>query len=84
MSKRPSIIGDLKLPSAEPVALAPQPNNPAPAAEERKPAGRKPRPDIVHTSVYLPKPVYQKLREIAFTTDVKILGVYPADSFRAE
>jgi hypothetical protein len=69
MSKRPSIIGDLKLPGAEPAAT------PTPAAAESRPAGRKPRPDIVHTSVYLPKPVYQKLREIAFMTDQKIHDV---------
>jgi len=29
----------------------------------------------VHTSVYLPQPVYRKLREIAFTTDQKIHDV---------
>jgi hypothetical protein len=67
---RPSIIGDLKLsttPEHEPSVAAPPepPANPAPA-------GRKPRPDIVHTSVYLPKAVHRQLREIAFTTDQKI------------
>ena len=79
MTKRPSIISDLKLPGAETPAPAPapapQPETPTPVAEEHKPGGRKPRPDIVHTSVYLPKPVYQRLREIAFTTDVKIHDV---------
>ena len=64
MSKRPSLIGGLSLPGAQ--AAAPEP------AAEPKPAGRKPRPDIVHTSVYLPEPVHRKLREIAFTTDQKI------------
>jgi hypothetical protein len=36
------------------------------------PAGRKPRPDIVHSSVYLPEPVYEALREAAFKERVKI------------
>lgn len=72
MSKRPSLIADLKL-SSEPESpshAAPQPDVPEPVA-----TGRKPRPDIVHTSVYLPKAVYQRLREIAFTTDQKIHDV---------
>jgi len=73
MSKRPSIIGNLTLPSAEP-APAPDPAPSAPSVEA-KPAGRKPRPDIVHTSIYLPRPVYRKLREIAFTTDQKVHDV---------
>ncbi len=72
MSKRPSLIADLKLSTPEPTPTAPaQP----PAETSPKPAGRKPRPDIVHTSVYLPRPVYRKLREIAFTTDQKIHDV---------
>lgn len=64
MSKRPSLLGALPLQadaapqSAEPVAAAP--------------AGRKPRPNIVHTSVYLPKPVYMKIREIAYFEERKI------------
>jgi hypothetical protein len=36
------------------------------------PPGRKPRPDIVHSSVYLPEPVYEALREAAFKERVKI------------
>ena len=69
MTKRPSIIGNLSLPGSEPATA------PAETTAEPKPAGRKPRPDIVHTSVYLPQPVYRKLREIAFTTDQKIHDV---------
>lgn len=62
MSKRPSVIGGLKLNAAKPVEeLAPPPL-----------ASRKPRPDIVHTSIYLPKAVHRALREIAFTTDRKV------------
>ncbi len=72
MSKRPSLIADLRL-SSEPEP----PSDAAPAPDAPKPVatGRKPRPDIVHTSVYLPKAVYQRLREIAFTTDQKIHDV---------
>lgn len=73
MSKRPSLIADLKLSTPAP---DPSPPPPEPASEPvAKPTGRKPRPDIIHTSVYLPKPVYQRLREIAFTTDQKIHDV---------
>ncbi len=67
MSKRPSVIGGLALPGSEP-----------PASTQSKPdtVGEKPkrraRPEIVHTSVYIPRPVYQKLREIAFALDCKI------------
>lgn len=62
MSKRPSVIGELKLASVsapEPVAAA-------------EPTRRKANPDVVHTSVYIPKAVHRKLREIAFTTDQKV------------
>lgn len=64
MSKRPSVLGDLKLAKAN-----------APAATPASPAGRKERPDVIHTSIYLPKPVYLKLREIAYVTDRKIHDV---------
>ena len=74
VSKRPSLIADLKLNTP---AQAPSPPAAEAAAPEDAPkaTGRKPRPDIIHTSVYLPKPVYQRLREIAFTTDQKIHDV---------
>ena len=67
MSKRPSVIGGLALPGSEPPALAPS----KPDAPVEKPK-RRARPEIVHTSVYIPRPVYQKLREIAFALDCKI------------
>jgi hypothetical protein len=35
-------------------------------------AGRRPRPDIVHSSLYLPEPVYEALRESAFNERCKI------------
>jgi hypothetical protein len=37
-----------------------------------KPVGRKPRPDIVHTSVYLPEVTYEALRQIAFDERCRI------------
>jgi hypothetical protein len=42
-----------------------------PKAQEAAP-GRRPRPDIVHSSVYLPEAVYEALREAAFKERVKI------------
>ena len=37
-----------------------------------KPVGRRPAPDIVHSSVYLSEPVYEALRQVAFTERCKI------------
>ena len=37
-----------------------------------RPGGRQPRSDIVHTSLYLPGPVYEALREVAFKERRKI------------
>jgi hypothetical protein len=37
-----------------------------------KPAGRKPRPGIVHSSLYLPVATHEALREAAFRERVKI------------
>jgi hypothetical protein len=37
-----------------------------------KPVGRRPRPDIVHTSVYLPEATYEALRRIAFDERCRI------------
>ena len=37
-----------------------------------KPAGRWPRSDIKHTSVYLPEAAYEALREVAFDERRKI------------
>jgi hypothetical protein len=69
MSKRPSLVAGLQIntpPAADPVSPALEP------AAAAKPAGRKATPDIVHTSVYLPKPAHRKLKEIAFHTDQKV------------
>lgn len=38
----------------------------------QKPARRLPRPDIVHTSVYLPQAAYDALRQTAFDERRKI------------
>ena len=73
MSKRPSIIGGLNLQSASPPqsvasALSATPDTsstPAPRA----------RPEVVHTSLYLPREVHRRLREIAFARDVKVHDV---------
>jgi len=37
-----------------------------------KPGGRHPRPDIVHTSLYLPDALYEALRKVAFQERRKI------------
>jgi len=37
-----------------------------------KPGGRKPRPGIIHTSVYLPEALYEGLRLAAFEERRKI------------
>ncbi|CAA2108971.1 hypothetical protein MBUL_04464 (plasmid) [Methylobacterium bullatum] len=73
MSKRPSIVGGLTLSDA---GLAPS-SQPAPAetAPAPKSPSRRARPEVVHTSVYLPREVHRRLREIAFTRDVKVHDV---------
>lgn len=83
MTKRPSLIGGLSLPgpeTREPIASTDPtpdavPSQPAPDVWSAKPAGRRARPDVVHTSVYLPREVHRRLREIAFTRDVKVHDV---------
>jgi hypothetical protein len=56
------------------MAKRPRAQLPASGAS-REPAGRQPRPDIVHSSVYLPEPVYEALRETAFKERCKIHDV---------
>jgi hypothetical protein len=46
-------------------------SRPAPSSAAREPAGA-PRPDVVHSSLYLPEPVYEALRETAFKERCKI------------
>jgi hypothetical protein len=38
----------------------------------RRPAGRRNRPDVVHSSLYLPEPVHEALRQVAFKERCKI------------
>jgi hypothetical protein len=45
---------------------------PSTSGASKGPAGRRPRPDIVHSSLYLPEPVYEALRESAFKERCKI------------
>lgn len=74
MTKRPSIIGGLNLSGSEPREAVPENPTTRPEAAP-KAAGRKARPEVVHTSVYLPREVHRRLREIAFTRDVKVHDV---------
>lgn len=81
MSKRPSLIGGLILPTNDAPAAPPEPEKAAESsipdriAAPKPASGRRSRPDVVHTSVYLPREVHRRLREIAFTRDVKVHDV---------
>jgi hypothetical protein len=46
-------------------------SGPTPSSASREPA-RGLRPDVVHSSLYLPEPVYEALREAAFKERCKI------------
>ena len=41
-----------------------RPRSPVAAGASKAPAGRRPRPDIVHSSLYLPEAVYEALRRV--------------------
>lgn len=75
MTRRPSIIAGLDLDTVTTPPAASEPVQEAPAtsapAKAKAPA-RRAAPDVVHTSIYLPKEAHQKLREIAYTTDKKV------------
>jgi hypothetical protein len=45
---------------------------PTTSGAPREPPGRRPRPDVVHSSLYLPEPVYEALRETAYNERCKI------------
>ena len=47
-------------------------SRPAPSSASSKPSGRGLRPDVVHSSLYLPEAVYEALRETAFHERCKI------------
>lgn len=76
VSKRPSLIGGLTLPGSDArEAVTDRPPEAAADVPTPKASGRRARPEIVHTSVYLPREVHRRLREIAFTRDVKVHDV---------
>jgi hypothetical protein len=65
--KRPSVIDSLDLtgaPATEP------PSNVVLLTQESQ-AKPKPNPEVHHTSIYVPKVAYRKIREIALTHDAK-------------
>ena len=62
------MIGSLSL-VPEATATTPEPQETIAKPVRRKPEG------VVHTSIYVPRPVYQKLREIAFTQERKVHDV---------
>jgi hypothetical protein len=51
--------------------ISTNPGEPPPSSASSEHAGRV-RPDIVHSSLYLPEPVYEALRETAFKERCKI------------
>jgi hypothetical protein len=65
MGKRPSVVDGLSLDSG----LFSSEEMPAAKAD---PVKVKACPDVQHTSVYIPRPVYERLREISFHERVKI------------
>jgi len=75
MSKRPSLIAGLINPQPEPAPEAPSVARVEPALAE-KPTAQKLNPDVIRTSIYLPRPVYRRLKEIALTTDQKVHDLF--------
>jgi hypothetical protein len=66
IGKRPSVVGALSLDSD-------RPSDPDVAAPDKaEPVKVKAKADVQHTSVYIPRAVYERLREIAFHERVKI------------
>lgn len=64
-SKRPSVIDTLDL-TGEPAGEA---SNVVQLSEPAISAKPKPRPDVQHTSIYVPKAAYRKIRDIASMGD---------------
>jgi hypothetical protein len=54
------------------IKMAKRPAQTTASGVSTKPASRQPRPDVVHSSLYLPEPVYEALREAAFKERCKI------------
>jgi hypothetical protein len=69
-SKRPSVVDTLDLtgqePSGETSDVVAKPGR-EPAVKQ--PVKPKPRPDVHHTSIYVPKTAYRKIRDIATMGD---------------
>jgi len=73
MGKRPSILGDLNLEPSRPARRRTVKQvAPAPAPEPPTAEPPTPKVEVQHTSIYIPRPVYERLREIAFHERVKI------------
>lgn len=70
MTKRPSIIAGMDLSPSAPAQSGKAAETPAPQTAPPKP--RAARPDVQHTSVYIPRAAYERLREIAFAERCKI------------
>jgi hypothetical protein len=69
VGEKGSSTGSRRTPAKSEIAdLSPAKGGSAPA----KPAGRWSRPDIKHTSVYLPEAAYEALRQVAFDERRKI------------
>ena len=49
-----------------------QHQQPERSAPEAAPPARRARPDVVHSSIYVPKAAYRKLREIALARECKV------------
>lgn len=76
MSKpsRGDAIARLSMVSADD-ATPPAPPAPAPAAPAATPRAKPGKPARQHTSIYLPVPAYERLREIAFKRRVNMNAV---------
>jgi hypothetical protein len=60
----------------EGIEMAKRPRTqPTASSVPTKPARGQPRPGVVHSSLYLPEPIYEALREAAFEERCKIHDV---------
>ncbi len=64
------MAGKPKRPSMIDAMMAPEPPVAAPMVAPVAPP--KAKPDVQHTSVYIPRPAHERLREIAFHERVKM------------
>ena len=67
--KRPSVIDNLDLAGETGASVAP--SNVVPLQSTEVPVIPKPRPDVQHTSIYVPRLAYRKIRDIANSRDCK-------------